>query len=186
MKYIEIEQKYPVTDPDTLRATLKDIGAEPGPAIRQVDAYYNAPHRDFLDTPVVSEWLRIRQSEDGSSFNYKKWLPDGAEIKTHCDEYETTVGDPEAVRRILLALGFTNMVTVDKTREEWAIPGGRVLIAIDTLEGTGCFVEFEFRGDAATIEDAITELGGFISDLDIELGERINRGYPHMLLGRDK
>lgn len=183
MKYIEVEQKYQIDDPAALKDALTALEAKPGQVARQVDSYYNAPHRDFLGGEVVSEWLRVRESDHGSSVNFKLWHLDTA--NTYADEYETPVEDPEAIRLILAALDFTPMVTVDKRREEWALPG-QVEIAFDTVEGAGTFVEFEFKGEADSPEEASAELDTFIAGLGVELGDRVNRGYPHMLLGRDR
>ncbi|TYK44511.1 class IV adenylate cyclase [Actinomadura decatromicini] len=186
MEYVEIEHKYLVDDPAPLRAVLAGRGGEPGPAVRQVDTYYNAPHRDLLERPVVTEWLRIRRTDGGASLNFKKWHLDDDGLATHCDEYESDVTDAEAVRRTLRALDFTQMVRVDKVREEWTLPGGRIVVAFDTLASLGSFVEFEFKGDAETVPAAIEELTAFVGELGVPLGERIHRGYPHMLLGRDR
>lgn len=183
MKYIEVEQKYALDDPAPLKARLAELGGTPDRTSRQVDTYYNAPHRDFLAPTVISEWLRLRESDHGASVNYKRWLPEDAEIKTHCDEYETPVADIEAMRRALTVLDFTEMVTVDKQREEWSIPG-QVVVACDAVAEAGCFVEFEFKGEADNAEDAIERLQKWVADLGVDLGERINKGYPHMLLGR--
>lgn len=183
MQYIEVEKKYALPNPDALRVKLTELGAKPdGAPSRQVDAYYNAPHRDFLAPQAVSEWLRIRTDDRGCSINYKRWHPIDALIKTHADEYETGIPDPDAVRRLLEALDFTPLVTVDKTREAWQLPD--VEIAFDHVQDAGHFVEFEFKGDAETVDDATTQLENFISSLGVELGEPINRGYPHILLGR--
>ncbi len=81
------------------------------------------------------------------------------------------------------ALGFTPLVTVDKTREEWRLP--TVEIVFDHVTGAGDFVEFEFKGDAVDVDDATNQLVAFIGSLSVELGETVNRGYPHILLGRD-
>lgn len=43
----------------------------------------------------------------------------------------------------------------------------------------------DFKGDAADVEDATRQLVAFIASLNVELGEPINRGYPHILLGRE-
>jgi adenylate cyclase class 2 len=185
MRYIEVEHKYQLPDPQALKSELKRIDAVPTTTSRQVDTYYNPPHRDFLAPPVVSEWLRLRETDHGASVNFKRWLPADAEIKTHCDEYETELADLEALRRTLDALDFTTIITVDKTREEWSV-GENYLIAFDTVVDAGDFVEFEYKGDAASVEDAIASLEQFIDSLNVDLGPRIHRGYPHMLLGRDK
>lgn len=55
----------------------------------------------------------------------------------------------------------------------------------DHVVDAGDFVEFEFKGDAANVEDATEQLERFIASLGVQLGEPINRGYPHILLGRE-
>src|SRR5215471_7357117 len=107
MKHIEVEQKYQLPDPSALRTHLKDKGAKKLGTQHQVDVYYNAPHRDFLAPPNISEWLRLRHEDGQASINYKRWLPLEAKIKTHCDEYESPIGDVEALDKLLEALNFT-------------------------------------------------------------------------------
>jgi adenylate cyclase class 2 len=183
VQYTEVEQKYRLlSDPATLKATLTDRGAKPGAAAHQVDSYFNAPHRGFLaDTTNISEWLRVRVEDDHASLNYKLWHPLGQARKTHCDEYESPVGDPEAIRLTLAALGFTELTVVDKTREAWHL--NDIEVAFDDVIGLGTFIEFEFKGDADNVEDATARITDFIDSLDIQLGERIHAGYPHMILG---
>ena len=183
MQYIEVELKYALPDPAVLRTALTRLGATSKPATRQVDAYYNAPHRDFLAPAAVSEWLRLRDDDRGASINFKRWHPVEALIKTHADEYETPVRDLDALRHILQALDFQPLITVDKTRETWHLP--EIEIAVDHVVDAGDFVEFEFKGHVGTVEEATARLQEFVDALDIRLGERVNRGYPHMLLGRD-
>lgn len=183
MKYIEVEKKFALSHPDALKAKLCELGAKPSEPTRQVDVYYNAPHRDFLAPEAISEWLRLRTEERGSSINFKRWHPVDALVKTHADEYESRIDDVEAVRRLLEILDFTPLVTVDKTREEWKLP--EVEAVFDHVEGAGTFVEFEFKGDAENVPEATARLDEFIAALDVTLGEPVNRGYPHLLLGRE-
>ncbi|MGH3778147.1 MAG: CYTH domain-containing protein [Pseudonocardiaceae bacterium] len=77
MRYIEVEKKYALPDAGALKTRLEELGAKPSPHNRQIDAYYNAPHRDFLAPEAISEWLRIRTEERGSSINFKVWHPEG-------------------------------------------------------------------------------------------------------------
>ncbi|GAA0923393.1 hypothetical protein GCM10009560_23300 [Nonomuraea longicatena] len=182
VEYIEVEQKFRLLSPvEELKAALVRRGAVPGAPARQVDTYFNAPHRDFRDDPVVSEWLRIRQEDGGASLNFKRWHPLEEPVKTHCDEYESAVSDAEAVRRVLAALDFTELTVVDKIREEWHLDG--VAVAFDRVAGHGDFVEFEFKGEAAGVEEATAAITAFVGGLGIELGERVNVGYPHLTLG---
>ncbi|MFJ4092236.1 class IV adenylate cyclase [Kitasatospora sp. NPDC089913] len=186
MEYTEVEQKFRLVGPaDGLRERLAALGARPGSPSRQVDTYYNAPHRDFLDQEVVSEWLRVRVEDGAASVNFKRFHPIASPVKTHCDEYESTVADAEAVRRLLASLDFTELTVVDKTREEWHVDG--IAVAFDLVAGLGEFVEFEFKGEAATVAEATARLEAFIDGLGpgagAGLGERVRLGYPHLTLG---
>lgn len=183
MKYIEVEKKFTLPDPEALKTALANCGAKPGDTTRQVDAYYNAPHRDFLAPERISEWLRIRTEDRGSSLNYKRWHLADTGTNTHADEYETKIDDATAVQLLIEALDFKPMITVDKTREEWHLP--EVEIVFDHVVGAGTFVEFEFKGDADNVQDATARLEDFITSLEVDLGEPVNRGYPHILLGRE-
>jgi adenylate cyclase class 2 len=76
MKHTEVELKFALPDHAALANRLSELGAEPLGEDRQIDTYFNAPHRDFLAPDVVSEWLRLRsQTRDGShartSINFK-------------------------------------------------------------------------------------------------------------------
>jgi adenylate cyclase, class 2 len=180
---IGIEKKFEAPDIEALRARLRVLGGKPGEPAHQVDAYFNAPHRDFLAPEAISEWLRVRTEDGGSCITYQRWFPVDAVTKTHADEFESKVDDVEAIRRLLQMLDFHPIVTIDKTREEWQFPN--VGVAIDHVLHAGDFVEFQYQGEAETAEDATAELDEFIKSLDVELGDQITRGYPEILLGRE-
>ena len=182
MKHIEVEQKYELPDAVALVDRLTASGATAGEPNRQVDTYLNPPDRDFTAPEVITEWLRIRTSPHGSSLNFKRWHNPGR-ADAYADEHESPVGDVDAIERTFAALGFTELVTVDKTRTTYRLDD--VEVAVDTLSGAGAYVEFEFKGDAASTDDAHAHLEKFIADLGVELGGRVHRGYPHILLGRD-
>ncbi|MFC5034311.1 class IV adenylate cyclase [Streptomyces sp. SID13666] len=185
MEYTEVEQKYRLAVPaHSVKDTLTRMEAKPGKASRQIDTYYNAPHRDFLAPTTISEWLRVRVEDNTASLNFKRWHPIEAEVKTHCDEYESAVTDPKAVTLLLDALDYKEIATVDKVREEWTTSDGDIAVAFDDVAGLGTFIEFEFKGEADSIEAATTRLDDFIATLGAELGKRIHAGYPHLALGR--
>jgi adenylate cyclase class 2 len=182
VRYTEVEKKFTLSDPAPLKARLAELGVRPSAPVRQVDTYYNAPHRDFLGTEVVSEWLRIRTDGCGGSLNFKRFHPVEAVAKTHADEFETGVDDVEAVRRLLAALDFRPLVTVEKTRVAYRLPD--VEVVFDHVVGAGDFVELEYKGEADDVTDATLRLDRVIASLGVELGAPVDRGYPHMLLGR--
>ncbi|MFG2245801.1 class IV adenylate cyclase [Spirillospora sp. NPDC048823] len=195
MKYTEVERKFALPKPEAMRTRLIDTGAAGAGTSRQVDVYYNHPARDFLDGDVVSEWLRLRRDEPESgpavaSINFKRWLPLGAAEATHADEYESVVADPQAVSHLLEALGFSEMVTVDKRRERWRLdtPSGAVEVALDEVTSLGGFVEFEYVGDGDLDQagHAITDAVKETTSAGVTLGERDRRGYPYLLLDRER
>ena len=182
LKYREVEQKYHLPNLGALRDRLRGKGAKKLGSQHQVDVYYNAPHRDFLAAPNISEWLRLREENGRASINYKRWLPLEAKIKTHCDEFESVVTDGEALRKLLQALDFTELVTVDKRREGWQL--GDIVVALDTVKGLGEFVEFEYKGEAESVDEAHRHIQHCIETLGVKLGERNHVGYPYPLLER--
>lgn len=169
VQHVEVERKYAVAETDALKAALVGHGGVKSSATRQVDDYFNAPHKDFLAAPAITEWVRLRTS-DISSFNYKCWHVETPETR-YADEFETPVGNPAAMRKALDALGFTLMVTVDKSRETWQLPD--LEVAFDTVAGLGEFVEFEFKGEADHPTEAIHKLDGLIAAFNVRLGEQI-------------
>jgi len=184
MKHIEVEQKFHLQNHTELRERLKEAGAKKllGEE-HQIDTYYNAPHRDFLAEPNVSEWLRLREEKGGASITYKRWLPFETRVKTHCDEFESELSDGEAVRKLLEALDFADLIVVDKHREEWLLDD--VVIALDTVKDLGSFVEFEYKGDAQTVPEAHHHIEQCIAKLDAKLGDT-HTGYPHQLISKHR
>ncbi len=192
MKHTEVERKFSLTDPDRLRSRLAELKASLSGQSRQTDVYYNHPSRDFLAHEVVSEWLRLRtDQEDGrpavSSINFKQWLPIGSSEATHAAEYESAIADHAALTRLLEALGFAEIITVDKKRQRWHLPtpSGPVEIAIDEVSRLGMFAEFEYAdsGDLPLADEAIIWA---IDRAGVGLGERDRRGYPYLLLSRQR
>jgi adenylate cyclase class 2 len=189
MKHVEVEVKYSLPDPASLIERLAELEAVPLGEDRQVDTYFNAPHRDFLAGEIVSEWLRLRaetgdHSADRTSINFKRWLPLGAAEATHCDEFESGITDSEAVRKLLDALGFTEMITVDKLRRQWRL--GDVIVAMDIVAGLGSFMEVEYAGNAQSVDEAARAVEASVSEIDVKLGDRDRRGYPYLLLNRQQ
>jgi adenylate cyclase, class 2 len=180
---MEIEIKVKVENPKPLHEL---VGRE-GRLLytdNQVDEYYTPAHRDFLATMPVEEWLRLRDSNGKFSINYKKWEYDAMGHSDHCDELETSVGDPKKLAEILRRLDFKHLITVNKERSAWHY--GDYEIAFDEVEGLGSFVEIEWKGseEGANPEEITAKMMNFLETLGCGKIERQWKGYPHQLLER--
>ena len=103
-KYQEVELKFKLGNYLEVINMLNAIGARiVGEEEYQKDTYYMPSHRDFFEEEIVSEWIRLRETKTESQLNYKRWLPIGAKIQTHCEEYETNITDidlPESLETL--------------------------------------------------------------------------------------
>lgn len=175
----EVEVKVRA-DHDDVRDRLGELGAESLGAVTQVDTYYDAPHREFVET---DEALRVRRetpegSEEFSELTYKGPLVE-EESKTR-REIETVVEDAEATDAILDALGFDPAATVRKDRERFAV--GDFTVTLDSVEGLGDFVEVETEAGEGEVEAARERAYEILRDLGLDPDEQIRTSYLGLLL----
>ena len=184
-QYREIELKHPIRNPEVVELRLRSLGARQTVDQQyQEDVYYVPAHRDFLAETIVSEWIRIRRTDGGASFNYKRWLPVGAEVQTHCDEYETGVTDVTATELILKALDMREIVRVRKHRSSWLLHD--VEVSIDEVEGLGAFIELEAKTHSEDTDGILSSLRDLLKNLEADVLPQDRRGYPYQLLNRQK
>jgi adenylate cyclase class 2 len=187
----EVELKVRA-DHARVRDRLDELGARKTGEVRQVDTYYDAPHREFAET---DEALRLRRETDGAGettvvITYKGPLVD-RESKTR-EEHETAVADGAAAGEILASLGFDPAATVEKDRRFFSYDG--YTVTLDAVDGLGEFVEVETEvatddgevdSGAATPDAVAAAREGAIAVLD-ELGlaadEQIRTSYLGLLL----
>lgn len=177
----EVELKVRA-DHESLRAALDDAGAEHRKSVRQVDTYYNAPHRDFAET---DEALRIRRETvlDGDDAETAKVTYKGplieAESKTR-EEFETAVVDGEAMAGVLDGLGFTPAATVEKDRAFYALDGYTVVL--DDVAGLGSFLEIEAEAGEDEVESVREGAVALLADLGVDAADQIRTSYLGLLL----
>jgi adenylate cyclase class 2 len=176
----EVELKVRA-DHGPVRERLADLDAERVEAVRQVDTYYSAPHREFAET---DEALRIRREtpEDGRprhELTYKGPKVDAAS-KTR-EEHESRLGDPDAVDSALRALGFEPAATVEKDRERHAIDG--FTVTLDSVDGLGEFVEVDREAPENEVEAVRDDAVELLADLRLDAEDGIRTSYLGLLLG---
>jgi len=175
----EIEVKVRA-DHGAVRERLRERGADPLGAVRQVDTYYDHPERSFAET---DEALRIRREEPAEGdaearLTYKGPLVESAS-KTR-KEVETAVGDTDALDAILRELGFEPVPEVRKERERFALDG--YIVMLDTIEGAGAFVEIEREGRESEIEDLREGARDLLRDLGLDPEDHVRTSYLELVL----
>jgi len=180
LKYVEIELKFPLQNPNDLKEKLNYIALPEKENDFQKDTYYLPPHRNFLKSKPISEWLRIRESRKGFSINYKKWHNKDGSKAVSCDEFETKLEDIAALMKIFESLDIKELIVVEKTRYSWSYKG--TLIALDSVNGLGDCIEIEAKGNFKSIEDAKKHLYSVLGEIGAKTGEQDFEGYPMLLL----
>ena len=89
------------------------------------------------------------------------------QVKLASEEYEFTVGDGNVARQMLTALGWQEVVTVDKLRTESKTSD--YTICIDEVAGLGLFIELEVLAEDDTNTDNIQQqMHSFLKNLNID------------------
>ncbi|MFC7042518.1 class IV adenylate cyclase [Halonotius sp. GCM10025705] len=179
----EVELKLRA-DHEALRGRLTTAGGDRVESRRQVDTYYDAPHRSFAET---DEALRIRREEpangdDVTKLTYKGPLVEAAS-KTR-EEHETVVDDDEALQGVLAGLGFEPAATVRKDRTYFSFEGYTVVL--DAVDGLGEFVEIEREVPEAEVEAAREEAIDLLEQLGLDPDDQIRTSYLGLLLAADE
>ena len=175
-KNIEVEIKTRVTKKDFDR--VEKILKKDAKFIKtsyQKDTYWSPAGRVFLEPEYPFEWLSTRERDEKTILNYKHWYPEGCKETTHCDEYETRFDNIDQLNKILKALKFEKLVTVNKTRNTYRT--GDFEIALDDVRGLGHFIEIESIRNLGGVKTAHKRLLRFAKLLKIDTRVFIPGGY---------
>jgi adenylate cyclase class 2 len=178
----EVELKLRA-DHDSLQEQLTEVGAERVDSRRQVDTYYDAPHRSFAET---DEALRIRREEPANGDGVTKLTYKGPLVETASktrEEHETAVNDDDALQGVLAGLGFAPAATVEKTRVYYDFEG--YTLVLDTVDGLGEFVEIEREVPEAEVAAARREAIDRLEQLGLDPDDQIRTSYLGLLLAAD-
>ena len=179
MQY-EVEQKYAVPDRVILELQLDKLGIVWGETVQQRDAYYSHPARDFSQT---DEAIRIRTSAGEHYITYKGPRIDQT-TKTR-QEIEIPFGahaTSGAAEQLLVALGFTYVAVVEKTRRTGTLAwqDQPLTIAIDEVAGLGTYIEIELMASEESLSTAQDIVQQTASKLQLQGSIRV--GYLDLLL----
>jgi predicted adenylyl cyclase CyaB len=176
---MEIELKFLLENPEETINQLNKISKQIKES-HQKDIYFIPPHRDFIKQIPVSEWLRLRETENKSSINYKRWHNTKEKKAISCDEFETEISDINDLKNILKSLDFKEIIIVEKLRKVWIYKDTE--IAIDKVTDLGYFIEIEAKKELNSIKETDEYLRNILEELNIKTGEQDFEGYPYLLL----
>ncbi len=170
---IEIESKFKLASDitrDNLIAILKSQFIAPISSKHQIDTVFLLPEQ--VDAPIVpgSKIMRVRDVlnlETGELQRSLMTLKVEGQAKLVSDEYEFAVDDGNAARQMLTALGWQEVVTVDKVRLESKTED--YTICIDEVAKLGLFIELEIlTEDDANTGDIQQQMHTFLKNLNID------------------
>ena len=170
---IEVESKFKLASDitrDNLIAILKSQFIAPISSKRQIDTVFLLPGQ--VDAPIVpgSKIMRVRDvlnPETGELQRSLMTLKVEGQTKLVSDEYEFAVDDGNAAHQMLTALGWQEVVTVDKVRLESKTKD--YTICIDEVAKLGLFIELEIlTEDDANAGDIQQQMYTFLKNLNID------------------
>ena len=170
---IEIESKFKLASDitrDNLIAILKSQFIAPISSKHQIDTVFLLTEQ--VDVPIApgSKIMRVRDvlnPETGELQRSLMTLKVEGQTKLVSDEYEFAVDDGNAARQMLTALGWQEIVTVDKVRLESKTKD--YTICIDKVAKLGLFIELEIlTEDDANTGDIQQQMHTFLKNLNID------------------
>jgi adenylate cyclase class 2 len=157
------------------------LGVSIGPAMRQVDCYFNHPERDFAKT---DEALRIRTVDENSVITYKGPKIDSTMKIRPEIELPLAAGAQSAAdfADLLDRLGFRRVAEVCKSRRQACLrrKNHDIVVALDEVEQVGSFCELEI----IVAEDDVEASKGAILSLaeELNLDAPVRRSYLSLYL----
>jgi adenylate cyclase class 2 len=167
---VETEAKLKVDSLEQVEHKLRELGAE-----FVAEQLQNDSHLDDDSATLISadRCLRLRRQVVENSERYiltYKGARESSALKRR-QEIEVEVSDGDSTRKLLSALGYEEMLVVEKKRRLWRL--GHCEIALDELPLLGSFVEIE-GPDEKEIADVQQRLG--LADVP-----HVAESYAHLI-----
>ena len=159
----------------TVESVLSGV-AELKRDFRQVDRYFNAPHRDFLKPEHPLEYFRLRDTEGIAELTYKHIHLSNEGKFLYADEYETKIKDAEQLLNILKVLDFEEFITIDKHRKEYEYEG-KLEIVLDRVKDLGNYIELEAKVEFDNLQSAREYIFSVVEKLGLSADDQCSDGY---------
>lgn len=180
----EIEIRNKLFNENEMLNFFKNQGINIYKQSHQIDTYFdNLENSFFADINHVNDWIRVRNEDGVLSFNYKHWLPEGAEVRTYCEEKEYIMKSKQDFNIILSDLGFKGtfepVIVVDKFRTSFMYNDCEV--AIDKIKNLGTFIEIEYKGKNENVLEVQNFLSDVLKSLPAKVGPSDFKGHAYHL-----
>ncbi len=148
--HLETEVKFHLTEIDPVRNAILALGAVCRGRFFEINICFDDKEQTLLKKKAL---LRLRKDQKNTlTFKFRGVVSD-PEFKV-MEEREVSVGDFDAARKILCALGFCEAVRYEKWRETFLL--GNTAVLIDSMP-FGDFLEIE--GEKQAIRSIASEIG---------------------------
>ncbi len=169
----ELEAKFAVEAHEPVRDRLEELHAQfigrvlesntihdrPDEALRRAGCGLRVRGIEVLEGKPPSATLTFKGPIQSATFKKR-------------EELELPLTEPEGMRRLLEAIGFTEVLRFQKRRESWRLNDCRV--ELDEVPRLGCFVEIEGPNEH--------EIQAAQSALGLSAAKHIPRGYVGLLM----
>ena len=179
---VELKAALDARQPVELVSALSALGFSEQAAVQESDVYYNGCGRDFRRTDEALRLRSVTALPDGGTqtcITYKSPKLDTASSTRL--ELETAVADAAVMHALLLALGFREAFTVEKTRRSFT--RGAQTVCLDAVEGLGSYMELEeLLPDGAPREPATESLLSLLDTLGVSRSALTRKSYLVLLM----
>lgn len=179
---LEIELKIKVENPNFLTEWLNN-NAEFIKEEKLEDHYLEQPKHPFRfvnDQGLMDalEWLRVRKSSKGSTFNFKRAIANKDQEVSHFEETETGIEDTDKMLKILMILGYEEICCYHKTRKVYHYK--EFEFDLDLVDELGIFLEIEFQGQIENLQKGVPAIHNLLKEIGIHTYTIVNTGYPQI------
>ena len=183
---LEVEIKAAVTGhtKEQFKKAAEKLGFIKGGTLQEIDVYFNGNDRNFMKTDEALRLRSVRDLDAGTCETFITYKgPKLDQASSTRMEFETAVGDLAVMKNLLAALGYKEVFTVDKTRQEWKHKSANVTLCLDSVAGLGDYLELETLAESEDQREAAVEtLLQFLSDLGVPKENLTRKSYLELLI----
>ena len=181
MKEIEVEVAFDNSKEEVIRILSKYeyIGEK-----EIYDTYYYDPQRPNLKPEEdlrLNETFRVRKTDSSSYITYKKQHFKG-KLWIYSDEYETSIGDADTIKKVISLLGLKPLIKVHNKRKIYKHKNFE--IELEEIDGLGLFIEVEKMSRSADEMREKEKIREFIRGLGLKNVRELNIGKNQYLLSK--